>query len=133
MIDLSFLPFEQIIPMLVDDTPINVIQSTIKPLYYDKYDITNNEYIGLSAKSEQDYNDDLNEIHADSSIPYSLQYRIHELWRRFMVLRENRDLVEHQELFDAFLLLCVVLYERILLRRLKYVSQLRDETLISST
>lgn len=117
--------------MLVDDTSIESIQSTIKPLYYDKYDKTKNEYVGLSAKSEKDYAHDLKEIYNDPSISYSLQYRIHELWRRFMILRENRDIVEQQELFDAFLMLCVVLYERLLLRRIEYVSHVRDEIMIA--
>lgn len=133
MIDLSFLPWKTLIPMLIDDTPIEDIQSAIKPLYYDTYIIKENviHYTGLSSKSKQDYDTELLELTPDKTIPYALQYRIYELWKRFTLLRANRDIVDSQEVFDAFLLVCSVMYERLLFRRIDHVSYKRDESMIS--
>lgn len=133
MIDLSFLPWKTLIPMLIDDTPIEDIQSTIKSLYYDTYSIKENKihYTGLSSKSEEDYKNDLHNVPSDKTIPYALQYRIYELWKRFILLRENKDIVDSQEILDAFLLVCSVMYERLLMRRIDHVSYKRDESMIS--
>lgn len=133
-IELTFLPWETISPMLVDTKySIPEIQSQLTTLYADMYDINSKKYLELTEKSKRDQKHDLADkftYYDADEIHQMLQYRIYELWKRFISLRENADIVSVNEIIDAFLLLCVTIMERTIRRRILYVQQLWDEQIV---
>lgn len=133
-IELTFLPWETISPMLVDTKySIPEIQSQLTTLYADMYDLNSKKYLELTEKSKRDQKHDLADkftYYDADEIHKMLQYRIYELWKRFISLRENADIVSVNEIIDAFLLLCVTIMERTIRRRILYVQQLWDEQIV---
>ena len=90
-------------------------------------------YVELTSKSVNDMQYDIQGGELDKEdkvVSKVLQYRIRELWRRFLTIRENREIVMEQEIIDAFLLLCVTIMERTIRRRIDYVVQLWDEQIL---
>lgn len=142
-IDLSFLPWKQIKEKLFDlsYTP-QQIQAELNNLYADAFDrqaLYKTQTIIYDVLTQTSLNDqhrdlekDYGEMNDDNGVSNSLHYRIRELWKRFLIIRENQEALMKREVIDAFLLLCATIMERTIRRRIQFVQDVWDEQTIQS-
>lgn len=65
--------------------------------------------------------------HLQSTIvPPSIHYRIHETWQTLNLLRANLPHVDRQDIIQTCILLCVLMYYRVLLRREQFLEMEHD-------
>jgi len=123
---------------IYENIPMIKIQDNILSLYLDKYIVSSGTYTEMTQTSKSDFMNDRQIIEhsiqpADvdaNGIERDLQVRIAELWIRFQQIRENREMLSEDDVVSSFLSLCLLIYKRLLHRRIQYLQTLEDAVIV---
>lgn len=123
---------------IFENLPMIKLQDNIQGLYRDKYNISSGTYTEMTQASKQDFMNDrqiiehsIQPIDVDANgIERDLQVRIAELWIRFQQIRENREMLSEDDVVSSFLSLCLLMFKRLLHRRIQYLQTLEDAIIV---
>lgn len=123
---------------IFENHPMIKLQDDIQCLYRDKYNISSGTYTEMTQASKQDFMNDrqiiehsIQPIDVDANgIERDLQVRIAELWIRFQQIRENREMLSEDDVVSSFLSLCLLMFKRLLHRRIQYLQTLEDAVIV---